>query len=60
MTERYMRAYYHEFTPTGVDHIDAILEAIALAGKGCHNTEDWREFGYWDKIQEAADTAARY
>jgi DUF1365 family protein len=33
MTERYMRAYYHTFEPTGDDKIDAILEAVAMAGK---------------------------
>jgi hypothetical protein len=64
--QRYMRAYYHEFTPTGVDHIDAILEAVAMAGKAYHNTGDWSDAeeygprGYWDLIQKCADTAARY
>src|SRR5690606_22026641 len=64
---RYMRAYYHTFTPTGCDAVDAILEAIALAGKAYHCTDQWdepSEYGnesspcYWDLIQQAADKAA--
>lgn len=62
--ERHMRAYYHTFTPTGVDAVDAILEAVAMAGKAYHNTEMWDEadhhgpYGYWGFIQQRADEAA--
>lgn len=62
--ERYMRAYFHEFTPTGVDAVDAVLEAIALAGKGYHYTGDWTDAdqygpdGYWSLIQLVANNAA--
>ena len=57
---RYMRAYYHTFTPTGNDDIDAILEAVAVAGKSFHNTSQWddSEPSHWDLIQQAADKAA--
>jgi hypothetical protein len=64
-SDRFLRAYYHEFKPTGDDRIDAILEAIALAGKAYHNTSDWNdaeeygEDGYWAFIQRRADEAAR-
>lgn len=62
--ERHMRAYYHTFTPTGVDEIDAILEAVAMAGKSYHSTEMWDEAehhgedGYWGLIQRRANKAA--
>lgn len=62
--ERYMRAYFHEFTPTRVDAVDAVLEAIALAGKGYHYTGDWTDAdqygpdGYWSLIQLVANNAA--
>lgn len=36
-------AYYYSFEPTGVDAVDTILSAVANAGAGYHNTEDWRE-----------------
>jgi hypothetical protein len=63
MTERFLRAYYYSFEPTGNDTIDAILEAVAMAGKGCHHTEDWgikddAGLSYVQKIQNAADEAA--
>jgi hypothetical protein len=61
-----MRAYYRTFTPTGCDAVDAILEAIALAGKAFHNTSEWYDGeyngtgkSYWQLIQEAADNAAK-
>ena len=63
-----MNAYYFGFTPTGIPAIDRILSAVACAGKGCHHTEDWGEFGggydhlrgenYVEMIQNAADDAA--
>ena len=68
MAERYMRAYYWTFTPTGVDAIDAILEQIAKAGKAYHNTSEWgepSEWGnesspcYWALIEKAAHDAAK-
>ena len=52
-----MNAYYYSFEPTGLECIDKILEAVARAGKGAHHTEDWEDFGYIDKIQEAANEA---
>jgi hypothetical protein len=58
--ERYLR----EFTPTGSDAVDAILEAVAIASKGYHNTEQWCEAedhgpaGYWSLIQQRANEAA--
>lgn len=64
MSERYLGAYYYGFNATGVDAIDAILEAVASAGKGCHNTADWTDYpstdeSYVDKIQQAANDAAK-
>ncbi len=53
-----MEAYYYGFTPTGVREIDLILSAIATAGKGCHHTSDWNEYGYPDAIQKVATAAA--
>lgn len=65
MSERYLRAYYHEFTPTSDDKIDAILEAIAMAGKSYHSTSQWGDAedqygpgGYWSLIQLRANEAA--
>ena len=63
-----MDAYYYGFGSTGVPAIDRILSAVACAGKGCHNTEDWGEYGggyehlrgdnYVEMIQNAANDAA--
>lgn len=36
-----MGAYYYEFNRTGVGLVDAILSAVAIAGKGAHHTWDW-------------------
>jgi len=36
-----MDAYYYGFDRTGVDEIDAVLSAVAIAGKGSHHTESW-------------------
>ena len=36
-----MDAYYYGFDRTGVGPIDAILSAVATAGKGSHHTESW-------------------
>ena len=66
MTERRMEAYYYGFAPTGNDHVDAILEAVARAGKAYHHTEDWNDKPEWgdgksevERIQEAAHAAAK-
>ena len=63
--KRFLSAYYWTFEPTGVDEIDAILEAIATAGKMFHNTSEWDEPVvdedgpcYWDVIQMRANVAA--
>ena len=64
--DRRMYAYYFGFDPTGVPEVDAILSAVAYAGKGFHGTEDWgngtSRFGddrpYGDVIQAAANEAA--
>lgn len=59
-----MRAYFHTFTPTGCDAVDAILEAVALAGKANHYTGDWGDdeslgpCGHWTLIQVRANEAA--
>ena len=58
-TKRRLNAYYYGFDPTGVDEIDAILEAVARAGKSCHHTEGWEEHGLVQRIQDAANNAAR-
>ena len=65
MTDRYLSAYYFSFEATGCDPVDAILEAVARAGKGYHNTSEWTEPdfdggpSYVDKIQAAAQEAAQ-
>ncbi len=51
-------AYYFALLSTGSDAVDAILKEVANAGKGCHNTNGWSEYGYPLKIQNAADSAA--
>ena len=64
LTNRYMRAYFYEFTTTGHDEVDSILEAVALAGKAYHYTGDWvdaEEYGpdgYWGLIQQRCDDLA--
>jgi hypothetical protein len=63
MSHRYLSAYYYSFEATGCDAVDAILEAVARAGKGYHHTDSWSEpdgdgVSYVDKIQNAAKDAA--
>jgi hypothetical protein len=62
-----MDAYYYGFDSTGVLAVDKILSAVACAGKGFHNTEDWNDKCEWqdhtgetpvDWIQNAANEAA--
>ena len=65
---RRLVAYYYSFDETGSVPIDAILSAVAIAGKSCHNTDMWTEDGEWsrwgvgrslvDVIQCAANEAA--
>ncbi len=60
---RWLDSYYFGFEPTGCDPVDAILEAVARAGKGYHHTESWADSydgnpSYVDKIQSAANEAA--
>lgn len=47
-----MAAYYYSFDRTGCGPVDAVLSAVAVAGKGAHNTEEWtgqNNWGYYDK-----------
>jgi len=43
MGERKLYGYYYGFDATGVEEVDAILEAVGTAGKAYHLTEDWCE-----------------
>lgn len=60
-----MDAYYYTFKRTGVPTIDAILSAVAQAGKSYHHTESWANDDEYlspsceARIQAAADLAAR-
>lgn len=66
--DRRLTAYYFSLDATGSPTIDAILSAVAIAGKGCHHTNGWTERDEWarwgegrslvDVIQAAADNAA--
>ena len=56
--ELQMNAYYYSFHRTGTLAVDRVLSAVAVAGKGCHHTADWGQYGHVDKIQEAAALAA--
>lgn len=55
------RAYWFELESTGNTNIDAILQAIARAGKAYHSTADWHEkengLSHVESIQLAATTA---
>lgn len=57
-TRQQFNAYYFAFDATGDPKIDAILKAVAGAGKGAHHTQDWEELGYIKRIQDAAAQAA--
>lgn len=63
MSEQFS-AYYYSFTATGEPGVDAVLRAVAKAGKAYHHTERWAddydEDGptQADLIQAAADKAA--
>lgn len=70
-----MDAYYYGFNRTNFGPVDAILSAVAVAGKGSHHTESWADTdsgwfygdrpglpsadGAADLIQKTADIAAR-
>lgn len=61
--KRSLNAYYYSFDPTGCDEVDAILEAVARAGKAFHCTSDWQEAdhtgeGVADRIQRVANELA--
>lgn len=65
MISEYARAYYFAFQLTGVEKVDAILKAVARAGKAFHHTDQWadeKEYlggkSYVDLIQEAANALA--
>jgi hypothetical protein len=59
-----MDAYYYGFDRTEVGVIDAVLSAVAKAGKGYHHTEEWNdEHGdglpsHAARIQLSAESAA--
>ena len=46
---RRLDAYYYSFSETGSVPIDAILSAVAIAGKSCHNTDRWTEDDEWSR-----------
>jgi hypothetical protein len=55
-----MDAYYYGFERTGVGCIDAILSAVAIAGKGSHHTESWgadSDFDYFKNRPGLPDAA---
>lgn len=41
--ERRMDAYYYGFDATGIAEIDAVLSAVASAGKAYHHTDCWND-----------------
>lgn len=43
-----MGAYYYSFERTGVGAVDAILSAMAVAGKGSHHTDGWTDVAPYD------------
>lgn len=50
--EARMDAYYYGFDRTCCGPVDAVLSAVAIAGKGSHNTDGWTNrdvYGYYDK-----------
>lgn len=46
---RRLDAYYYSFNETGSVPIDAILSAVAIAGKSYHNTDMWTEDDEWSR-----------
>lgn len=61
-----MDAYYYSFDETGVGAVDAILSAVAQAGKNWHHTDSWTDAHDWsddtrsdaERIQDAAGACA--
>lgn len=58
-----IKSYYYSFKSTGVSAVDAVLCAVAQAGKSYHHTEGWSDDDYGsgscaDHIQAAADKLA--
>ena len=43
-----LNAYFYGFAPTENDSVDAILSAVAWAGKGWHHTESWADDSDWN------------
>lgn len=61
--ERNIDAYYYRFIATRCGEIDAVLEAVARAGRMFHHTSQWNESPFGGKtcvqeIQDAANKAA--
>ena len=67
MSERRFYGYYVSFQPTGVEPIDAILEAVAQSCRAYHHIDNWGDepLNRFDgrtckeQIQHAANEAAR-
>lgn len=62
----WLNAYYYSFRETGCGPVDAILAAVAHAGKAYHHTDQWDDeppFGFdetcIESIQRMAQEAAR-
>ena len=60
----FMSAYWYGFELTGNPLIDEILQAVAIAGKNFHSTEEWNEtrtgrLSPAESIQHAANRAAK-
>ena len=50
--EARMDAYYYGFDRTDCGPVDAVLSAVAIAGKGSHRTDGWTDrdvYGYYDQ-----------
>lgn len=59
-----LSAYYYQFEKTGVRSVDLMLQAVAMAGKAHHHTDEWsdlnKDTGISQEmlIQRAASNAA--
>jgi hypothetical protein len=55
-------AYYYAFDATGDEGVDAVLSAVAYAGRMAHHTEGWQDDEHnpsqMQRIQQAANKAA--
>ncbi len=54
------QAYWYEFEATGITAVDAILDAVARAGKAYHNTEMWGDSDYQHDGETFADVIQRH